>query len=84
MHIENTIPFNDVALKSKQPGNIVCVFGNNNFIVETGDGYIYINKYRLERNIKLESGRLLRSFTTQIKIGNAINGIKYSECYNER
>ena len=84
INIENTIPFNDIPLETRKPGNIACVFANRNFIVETGDGYLYINKYKVEEKIYLNKNQILKSFPAQKKIDNAINGIKYSQCYTKR
>ena len=80
---QNTIPFNDVALEPKKPGNIACVFSNNNFIVQTGDGFLYVNKYSTEKKIKIEKNQTLKSFQPQNKNGTAINGVRYSDCYKK-
>ena len=65
LYIQSSIPFDDIKIPRSIPGTITYVFSNGNFIVETGDGFIYINKYYSERKIIISDNDILESFPKQ-------------------
>ena len=54
LYIQNAIPFNDIELECKEPGNIGCVFGNKNFVVETGDGFFVYQQVQFSKPNRIE------------------------------
>ena len=68
IYIQSSIPFDDIQFKRFEPGYISCVFSNGNFVVQTGDGFIYINNYDTVNNSKIVSGSVLKSFPKQSEI----------------